>query len=197
MSSNGDDKVGWDAVGRDFRLKMQENQRRATNLIQRLRELPSGGVHSSARIRVWQALRDLDVLPNDHVFYVIAWELAGIASERHGHLYSALYEPKFRAIYGAGGIDYDDLEALENWTDDSGELERLSTELNEQEDRLREEVYREFGEIEMANMWANDRPMFEARWERGQEMAHPGLKRRLEQLARGEITPGNLFSREH
>ena len=158
MAINGNDKVGWDAVGPELLMEYREKARRAANLMQRLRELPIGGQHSPARVRVWQAIRELDLFPTDHIFYVIAWELASIASDRYLQVYLRDYAHRFREIYEAHGVDYDDLEAIEEWADVPEDLKRLNDELGEHEERVREEVYREFGEIEMADLWRDDRP---------------------------------------
>ena len=193
MPGNGDDRVGWDAVGPEFWTEYRDKARRAANLLQRLRELPIGGENSPARVRVWQAIRELDFLPPDHIFYVIAWELAAIAGERQRKLYASDFAHQFRAIYEAHGVDYDDLEAIEEWTEVPEELEDLNNELAEQEDGLREKVYLEFGETERADLWLNDRATFDERWRKGQELAHPGLQTRLEQMIRGEIDAEDVF----
>ncbi len=167
---SGDDKVGWSAVGPEFLAEVDRRRRRAMTLLQRLNE-SKGSVNSARRVRIWQDLRELDILPDDHVFYIIAWELGFIASERHQRLYSEFYEPQFRALYEAYGVDYDDLEA--GWQDPPGELARLNEALGHDEDRLREEVYREFGENEMADQWRDNRDAFDQRFCHGQDMAHP------------------------
>lgn len=118
------------------------------------------------------------------------------ASERSQQLYGTEYEERFREIYAEHGVDYDDLDAVEEWDDhevEASELERLGEQLGEEEDRLREEVYREFGETEMADLWASDRARFKERWRRGQELAHPGLRGRMKKMVRGEIDPDDLF----
>ena len=195
MTQRGDDRVGWGAVDPEFWIAYREKARRVSNLLQRLRELPTGDEHTAARVRVWQSIDELEVLPRDHAFYVIAWELARIAAERQGRLYETEYAPRFRAIYEAHGIDYDDLEALEEWEEVPEELDSLSDELGRHEDRIREEVYREFGETEMADLWRNDRATYQERWDRGQDMVHPGLRERLDQMIRGEIEPEDVFGR--
>lgn len=187
---SGDDKVGWDAVDPGFLAEVERIKRRAASLLQRLTE-SKGSAKSARRIRIWQDLRELDILPADHVFYMIAWELGFIAGERHQRLFSEIYEPKFRAIYEACGVDYDNLEA--GWQDPPGELARLNEALGKDEDRLREEVYREFGEDEMADQWRDDREAFDRRFRRGQDMAQPGLRDRIDQMIRGEIEPEEVF----
>lgn len=190
---SGDDKVGWGAVDPGFLAEVERKRHRAISLLQRLKE-SKGSVNSARRVRIWQDLRELDILPEDHIFYMIAWELGFIASERHQRLYAETYEPKFRAIYEAYGVDYDDLEA--GWQDPPDELVQLNEALGQDEDRLREEVYREFGEDEMADQWRDDRDAFDGRVRRGQDMAHPGLRDRLDQMIRGEIEPHEVFKAE-
>jgi hypothetical protein len=186
----GDDKVGWGAVNPAFLGDIERKRRRMLSLSQRLRE-SIGSASGARRVRIWQEIRDLDVLPGDQVFHLIAWELGFIASDRHQKLYSEVYEPQIRALYDAHGMDYDDLDA--DWDDAPEELNRLNDALGADEDRLREEVYRDFGEAEMADLWRNDREEFERRFRNGQEMAFPGLSERLEKMRRGEISLEEVF----
>lgn len=186
----GDDKVGWDAVGPEFLEEFSRKRRRLLTLFQRLREA-SGTTNTTRRVRIWQEIRELDILPADHSFYVIAWELGWIASDRHQRLFAEVYEPQFRALYEANGVDYDDLDA--EWTNAPPELDRLNAALGDDEERIREELYREFGEDEIADLWRNDRRSFDRRFRNGQEMVLPGLQERLEKMARGELDPEDVF----
>ena len=188
----GDDRVGWGAVDPEFLENFSRKRRRLLTLFQRLRE-SSGTANTARRVRIWQEIRDLDILPADHAFYMIAWELGWIASDRHQRLYSEVYEPRIRALYQAHGMDYDDLEA--EWDNTPAELDRLNAALGNDEDRLREEVYREFGEDKMADLWRYDRDTFDQRFRTGQQMVLPGLQEQLDKMVRGEIAPEDVFNR--
>lgn len=168
-----DDRVGWRAVDPEFRRSIARAHERAKELQGRLREL-NGSEGCPERVRVWQELRDLDVFPHELTFYVIAWELRLIASDRYQERFQREIEPRLHALYTEHGIDYSDFDAVEAWDPDPApaELDRVNEEIAALEESENAAVYLEFGEHVMAELYLNNHDEFQRRWKAGQDLVH-------------------------
>lgn len=183
-----DDSVGWDAVDPEFVKRALDQQKRARDLTKRIAQVPAGSSAAGVRVTLYQLLRETGVLADDWIFYLIAWELALLASERAQQDYLENFAPRLRPIYSKYGLDMDDLDAWEDWTPPDPypeELARIEREMEGREEKFRAAVYREFGEEEMARLYLEDEAEFWRRWKAGEAMVHgPDFREQIERKIR-------------
>ncbi|HYR09250.1 MAG TPA: hypothetical protein VEQ60_15810 [Longimicrobium sp.] len=166
-----DDRVGWDSVDPEFVRNVVRNRDRARELLGRLRELTSRE-DAPARVRIWQEIRDLDLVHPEITFYMIASELAQIASARYMGRFEREIQPRLQVLYATHGIDPTDFDAIEAWNPDPApeELLRLNQEIQAIEEAESSAVYLEFGEKAMAELEQSNRAEFQRRWKLGQDL---------------------------
>jgi len=120
------------------------------------------------RLKVYQAIRDAGSLPEDAGFYLVAWQLDAITSDR-GETELKEWENRLDEM-----IREDD-----DWDDErspsSPEYENLLKDYHSAWDDLFARTLREFGESEIANLFESDPKQFEQRHEAGRQYFHGPL----------------------
>ena len=120
------------------------------------------------RLKVYQAVRDAGSLPEEAGFYLVAWQVDAIASDR-GETELREWEDRLDEMNTEG----DDEDGWEGETRPaSPEYEKLLKEYYKAWDDLFARTLREFGENEIADLFENDRQQFEQRHEAGRQYFH-------------------------
>jgi hypothetical protein len=126
------------------------------------------GSTEGERLRVYQAVRDAGVLPDEAGLYLVAWQADAIAGERVETELHALDE-QLREIEAAHGGDGEG-----DWADGKAPSE-FDEQLDRQQtawDDLFARTLREYGEDEIAEQFERDREGFERLHEEGRRFFH-------------------------
>lgn len=123
------------------------------------------------RLKVYQAVRDAGSLPEDAGFYLVAWQVDAITSDR-GETELKEWEDRLDEMSRQDGEN-------DGWDDEtsssSPEYENLLKEYYSAWDNLFARTLREFGENEIASLFESDPKQFEQRHEAGRQYFHGPL----------------------